>query len=162
MTYALIAAGVLYVLVRRFRGEPLNARDLLAPPAFLLFFGIRALEGFHPSYLVPLAAGFAFGALRGMTIRLYEKDGHLWQRYTPWTLLVWVTSIGASFGFALLLDHHAPTQLSIGVSLLGELCTVGAKALNTGVPFAPGDESLKNEPLSNTVRERFYGRHGSS
>jgi hypothetical protein len=137
MTYVLIAAGVLYVLVRRFTGEPLNARDLLAPPAFLLFFGIRALHDFHLAYLLPLAAGFAFGALRGMTIRLFERDGHLWQRYTPWTLLVWVTSIGASLGFALLFDQHAPTQLSIGVSMLGELCTVGAKALNTGVPFAP-------------------------
>ena len=39
MTYALVAAAVLYLLVRRFMGEPLNARDLLAPPAFLLFFG---------------------------------------------------------------------------------------------------------------------------
>lgn len=148
MTYLLIAAGVLYVLVRRFRGEPLNARDLLAPPAFLLFFGIRAVDEFHLIYLLPLAAGFAFGAFRGMTIKLFERDGHLWQRYTPWTLLVWVTSIGASFGLALLLDHHAPTQLSIGVGMLGELCTVGAKALNTGLPFA-------QEKLSN-------GRHGSS
>lgn len=148
MTYALIAVGVLYVLVRRFMGEPLNARDLLAPPAFLLFFGIRAVDGFHLVYLLPLAAGFAFGAVRGLTIRLFERDGHLWQRYTPWTLLVWVTSIGASFGFALLLDHHAPTQLSIGVSMLGELCAVGAKAVNTGLPFAP-------RKLSN-------GRHGTS
>src|SRR5687768_10303000 len=117
MTYLLIAAGVLYVLVRRFRGEPLNARDLLAPPAFLLFFGIRAVDEFHLAYLLPLAAGFAFGAFRGLTVKLFERDGHLWQRYTPWTLLVWVTSIGASFGFALLFDHHAPTQLSIGVSM---------------------------------------------
>lgn len=156
MTYALIAAGVLYVLVRRFRGEPLNARDLLAPPAFLLFFGIRALDGFHLIYLVPLAAGFAFGAVRGLTITLYERDGHLWQRYTPWTLLVWVTSIGASFGLALLIDHHAPTQLSIGVSLLGELCAVGAKALRTGIPFAP-EKTLRDQ-----ARTRFHGGHGSS
>jgi ABC-type methionine transport system permease subunit len=148
MTYLLITAGVLYVLVRRFRGEPLNARDLLAPPAFLLFFGIRAVDEFHLLYLLPLAAGFAFGAFRGMTITLFERDGHLWQRYTPWTLLVWVTSIGVSFGFAVLLDHHAPTQLSIGVSMLGELCAVGAKALHTGLPFAP-------ERVSN-------GRHGTS
>ncbi|MCX2952989.1 DUF1453 domain-containing protein [Lentzea sp. NEAU-D7] len=148
MTYLLIAAGVLYVLVRRFRGEPLNARDLLAPPAFLLFFGIRAVDEFHLAYLLPLAAGFAFGALRGMTIRLFERDGHLWQRYTPWTLLVWVASIGASFGFVALLDHHAPTQLSIGVSMLGELCAVGAKALTSGLPFAP-------ERVSN-------GGHGTS
>jgi hypothetical protein len=157
MTYVLIAAGVLYVLVRRFRGEPLNARDLLAPPAFLLFFGIRAVDEFHLIYLIPLAAGFAFGAFRGMTIRLFERDGHLWQRYTPWTLVVWVTSLGASLGLGLLIGGHAPTQLSIGVSMLGELFTIGAKALNTGIPFAPNDEQL-----SNGVRERFYGRHGSS
>lgn len=154
MTYALIAAGVLYVLIRRFIGEPLNARDLLAPPAFLLFFGIRALDEFHPSYLVPLAVGFAFGALRGLTIKLEERNGHLWQRYTPWTLLVWVTSIGASFGTSALIGHHAPTQLSIGVSLLGELCTIGAKALNTGIPFAP--------ERTNRLSARFDGRHGSS
>ncbi|MFD5830344.1 DUF1453 domain-containing protein [Lentzea sp. NPDC060358] len=142
MTYALIAAGVLYVLVRRFRGEPLNARDLLAPPAFLLFFGIRAVEEFSLLHLLPLAAGFAFGVLRGMTITLFERNGHLWQRYTPWTVVVWVTSIGASVGLGLLIGGHAPTQLSIGVGMLGELCAVGAKALNTGVPFAP--EKLPN------------------
>lgn len=157
MTYVLIAAGVLYVLVRRFMGEPLNARDLLAPPVFLLFFGIRAVDEFHLIYLLPLVAGFAFGAVRGMTIRLFERDGHLWQRYTPWTLVVWVASLGASIGLGLLIGGHAPTQLSIGVSMLGELFTIGAKALNTGIPFAPD-----NKPLSNGVRERFYGRHGSS
>lgn len=156
MTYALIAAGVLYVLVRRFRGEPLNARDLLAPPAFLLFFGIRAVDEFHLIYLVPLAAGFAFGALRGMTIRLFERDGHLWQRYTPWTLVVWVTSLGVSLGLGLLIGEHAPTQLSIGVSVLGELCTIGAKALNTGIPFAP-EKTLRDQ-----APERFHGRHGAS
>jgi hypothetical protein len=156
MTYALIAAGVLYVLVRRFIGEPLNARDLLAPPAFLLFFGIRAVDEFHLIYVVPLAAGFAFGAWRGMTIKLFERDGHLWQRYTPWTLVVWLTSLGASLGLGLLIGGHAPTQLSIGVSTLGELCALGAKALNTGIPFAP-DKTLRNP-----VQERFHGRHGAS
>lgn len=154
MTYALIAAAVLYLLIRRFRGEPLNARDLLAPPAFLLFFGIRALDEFHLIYLIPLTTGFAFGALRGTTIKLFEKEGHLWQRYTPWTLLVWVTSIGASFGTSALIGHTAPTQLSIGVSLLGELCTIGAKALNTGIPFAPEQ--------TNRLTKRFHERHGSS
>lgn len=61
---------------------------------------------------------------------------------------MWVTSIGASFGFVLLLDHHAPTQLSIGVSMLGELCAVGVTAVSTGLPFAP-------ERVSN-------GKHGTS
>ncbi|MGZ3143330.1 DUF1453 domain-containing protein [Lentzea chajnantorensis] len=154
MTYLLIAAGVLYVLVRRFLGEPLNARDLLAPPVFLLFFGIRATTDFHASYLLPLAAGFAFGVLRGVTTKLYERDGHLWQRYTPWTLLVWVASIGVSTGLGFLIGGHAPTQLSIGVSMLGELCAIGAKALNTGVPFA--QEETRN-PLA-----RFHDRRGSS
>lgn len=154
MTYALLAAGVLYVLVKRFIGEPLNARDLLAPPAFLLFFGIRAMEEFQLIYLVPLATGFAFGALRGATIKLYERDGHLWQRYTPWTLLVWVTSIGASAGVSLALGHQGPMQLSIGVSLLGELCTIGARALNTGIPFAPKQ--------TNSLTTGFHKRHGSS
>jgi hypothetical protein len=156
MTYALIAAGVLYVLVRRFTGEPLNARDLLGPPAFLLFFGIRAVEEFRLIYVLPLAVGFAFGALRGMTIKLFERDGHLWQRYTPWTLLVWVTSLGASLGLGLLVGGHAPTQLSIGVSMLGELCAIGAKALNTGIPFAPGKTLRDRQPA------RFHGRHGAS
>ncbi|SDG92123.1 hypothetical protein SAMN05216553_113120 [Lentzea fradiae] len=139
MTYALIAVGVLYVLVRRFRGEPLNARDLLAPPAFLLFFGIRAVEEFHVIYLLPLITGFAFGALRGLTIGFFKRDGYLWQRYTPWTLVVWVTSLGTSIGLGMLIDEHAPTPLSIGVSMLGELCVVGTKALRTGVPFAPSE-----------------------
>lgn len=47
MTYALVAVGVLYGPCAGFRGHPLNATDLLAPPAFLLFFGIRAMDEFH-------------------------------------------------------------------------------------------------------------------
>lgn len=156
MTYALIAAGVLYVLVRRFMGEPLSARDLLAPPAFLLFFGVRAVEEFHLIYLLPLVTGFAFGGLRGMTIRLFERNGHLWQRYTPWTLIVWLTSLGTSVGLGVLIDGHAPAQLSIGVGMLGELCVVGAKALSTGVPFAPG-----NEQLSGNARGWSRGKRGA-
>ncbi|WP_434440681.1 hypothetical protein [Lentzea sp. E54] len=63
-------------------------------------------------------------------------------------MVVWVASLGVGLGLGLLIGGHAPTQLSIGVSMLGELCAVGAKALNTGLPFAP-------EKLSN-------GRPGSS
>ncbi|MBW4719928.1 DUF1453 domain-containing protein [Saccharothrix obliqua] len=149
LVWVLVAAAVIAVVVKRFVGEPLNARDLFVPPVVLLGIGVYSVTK------VPLTAtdvlwlvggavvGFGFGALRGSTTRLFTRDGVLWQRYTPWTLVVWVVSLAANFGVGYLATTggaHADTRpmtLSVGVGLLGELVPVGLRALRSGVPFAP-------------------------
>jgi ABC-type dipeptide/oligopeptide/nickel transport system permease subunit len=89
------------------------------------------------------AIGLALGFLRGWTVRVFEKDGVLWQRYTPWTLLVWAVSMALNAGVGFLAVHTGahpearPMTLSIGVGLVGELIPVGLRALRSGIPFAP-------------------------
>ncbi|CCH33935.1 DUF1453 family protein [Actinosynnema sp. NPDC047251] len=149
LTWVLIAAAVVAVVVKRFMGEPLNARDLFGPP--LVLFGIGVYELIKTSLTLVdvlwLAAGsvvgLVLGVLRGTTITLFVRDDVLWQRYTPWTVAVWAGSLAVNFGLGLAATSagmHAearPMTLSIGVGLLGELVPVGLRAIRSGVPFAP-------------------------
>lgn len=145
-----VVAVIVAVVVRRFIGEPLNARDLFLPPVVLVGIAVWGLVGdVHPNgrdvaWIVGAAlAGLVFGALRGLTPRLFVKNGHLWQRYTVWTVVVWALSAAANAGIGFLAvaagtpGEARPVTLAIGVSLLGEAITLGRRALATKVPFAP-------------------------
>ncbi|MFF4161456.1 DUF1453 domain-containing protein [Streptomyces sp. NPDC001678] len=147
---ALIAAGAVAVVVKRLRGEPLNARDLFAAPLILTGLGAWTLwkaEGIGVADTVWVAAGallgVSLGAVRGLTIQVFEKEGVLWQRYTGRTFAVMAVSALLSLGFGLLASRMGmhpqarPVQLSIGIGFLGEALAVGARGLMTGVPFAP-------------------------
>ncbi|WP_202638494.1 hypothetical protein [Bailinhaonella thermotolerans] len=149
-----VAVVVIGVIVKRFVGEPLNARDLGVPPVVLVGIGVHGLvTDVRPSgvdllwVVIGCVVGLVFGALRGLTPRLFARRGHLWQRYTAWTLLVWAVSAAANFGVGALAtasgtpEQARPLTLSIGVSLLGEAIVLGLRALATGVPFAPETRS---------------------
>ncbi|GAA3793754.1 hypothetical protein GCM10022226_11310 [Sphaerisporangium flaviroseum] len=166
---AVLVAGV---VVRRFIGEPLRARDLFVPPVVLVGVGALGLvKDVHlnardVAWIVAAAlAGLVFGALRGLTPRLFTKRGHLWQRYTPWTLLVWVVSAAANAGIGVLAvaagtpEQARPITLSIGVSLLGEAVTLGLRALATGTPFAPESPSSLDRVLRPAARLTGPGPH---
>jgi hypothetical protein len=143
----ILGIAVVVVVVRRFLGEPLSARDLLVPPVVLVGLGGYAVVGAAPVTAVELAwvvsgsiVGLALGAARGWTVRLFVRDGALWQRYSPWTVVVWVGSVAASAGLGWLAvrggvrEEVRPVTLSIGVSLLGELLVVGGRAWLAGQP----------------------------
>lgn len=145
-----VVAVVTAVVVKRLRGEPLNVRDLLAPPLVLIALGVFALvraedvTGVDFAWLVPgLLLGIALGALRGATVRVFARDGVLWQRYTGRTFLVLVVSFLLTAGYGLLAsrlgmhEQARPAQLGVGVGFLGEALVVGLRGLATGVPFAP-------------------------
>ncbi|GAB2962162.1 hypothetical protein ACFMQL_28780 [Nonomuraea fastidiosa] len=152
----LVVAMVVVVVIRRFKGEPLRARDLFTPPVVLIGIGAYTLvKDVHPAgadlawVLAGTVAGVLLGAVRGLTPRLYVRDGHIWQRYTGWTLLAWAVSAGINAGIGALAtaagtpDQVRPMALSIGVSLLGEAAALGLRARTLGAPFAPGgDDSL--------------------
>lgn len=149
--FAFIAlALVVLVVIRRFKGEPLRARDLFGPPVVLVGIGAYGLvKDVHPVgadlawVLAGAVVGLLLGALRGLTPRLFVRDGHLWQRYTVWTLLVWAASAAVNAGLGALTtsEELRPMTLSIGVSLLGEALALGLRARTTGAPFAPEGES---------------------
>lgn len=145
-----IVVAVAAVVVKRFIGEPLNARDLFVPPVVLFGIGVYSISKAGSIAAVDLtwivittAVGIAIGVARGSTIRVFTRDGVLWQRYTRWTLAVWVLAIGIKFGVTALataMGMHAemnPMTLSIGAGLVGEMLPVGLRALRTGAPFAP-------------------------
>lgn len=146
----LIIGLVIYTIVRRFRGEPLVAKDLVATPLIMIAIGAYGLTkvtgwtGLDVGWLVlGVVVGLVFGAIRGATSGLFVRDGVLHQRYTWKTLAVWVLGSAVSVALGLAggqLGVHAETRsypFSIGIGLLGEMLTCGLRALATGLPFAP-------------------------
>ncbi|NUT95075.1 MAG: DUF1453 family protein [Saccharothrix sp.] len=148
LTWVLIAVGVVVVVVKRFVGEPLSARDLLVPPLVLTGIGVRSLWEVHLTALDVVwvvagsVVGLGLGAARGATVKVFTRDGALWQRYTPWTLAAWAGSMAVNFGLGWAATATGtpadarPITLSIGVGLLGELAPIGLRALRSGTPFA--------------------------
>ncbi|QQQ74852.1 DUF1453 domain-containing protein [Saccharothrix sp. 6-C] len=140
-TWVLIVVAVVAVVVKRFRGEPVNVRDLAVPPLVLLGIGVYGLREVELTaadwgWLVAGAVvGLALGVARGATIRLFARDGVPWQRYTPWTLLVWAGSAAVSLGLGLAASAAGapadarPVTLSIGIGLLGEAIPIGLRLL---------------------------------
>ncbi|MGC4747346.1 DUF1453 domain-containing protein [Micromonospora sp. DT201] len=147
---ALIALVLIVVVVKRLIGEPLNRRDLWAPPVVLTAIGLYSLSksgGLHArdyGWLVGGAVlGLALGYLRGSLVVVYEKRGFLWQRYRGRTFAAVVGTLVVMFGYGLLVDKLGmqpgarPIQLSIGISFLGEALAVTRQGLALRVPFAP-------------------------
>ncbi len=101
------------------------------------------MTGTDLAWVIPGAfLGLALGAVRGRLVHLGEKDGALWQRYTGRTFAVVIASLLISAGYGFLAEHMGmhpyarPTQLSIGVSFLGESLLIYFRARRTGTPFA--------------------------
>lgn len=145
-----VAVLVVVLIVKRFRGGPLTARDAFVSPVVLLAIGVYELTKVPEFSWLDIGwlalgsvLGLAFGGLRGTTTVLSERDGGLWQRYTKWTVVVWLVSSASSFGLGLLgvaLGAHEearPVVLSVGISLIGEAAVVGFRAKALGVRFAP-------------------------
>lgn len=165
---ALIVVGVIALIVKRFRGEPLNARDLFGPPVILCGIAIYQLtkmeiiDARDVTWIVSGGViGVVMGAIRGGTLVVYKKDGVLHQRYTAGTIVVWVISLVINGGVGLLATKvggmHPEARhmmLSIGVGLLGEMIVVGARALRSGVPFAPEKASAASGLLGSLRGDR--------
>ncbi|QIS11112.1 DUF1453 domain-containing protein [Nocardia arthritidis] len=181
-TWLLVAiiVGVIALVIKRFRGEPMDARDIFLTPLILVAIGVFSVTKVKDLSTVDITflviggvIGIAFGAVRGTTVDIFERDGHLWQRYTVKTVVVWVTSFAVGFGvsmvgLALGMHHDArPTTLSIGIGMLGEMLTLGVRAFSTGVPFKQdGKEGGRSNSIIDQTFDRFltqaqsYGKRG--
>lgn len=141
LTWVLIAVAVVVVVVKRFHGERVNARDLAGPPLVLLGLGVHGLTEVELTAVDWLwlvtgsAVGLGLGVARGATVRVFSRDGVPWQRYTPWTLLVWAGSAAVSVALGLAASAAGtpadarPLTLSIGIGLLGEAIPIGVRLL---------------------------------
>lgn len=145
----LIVAVLVFVIGRRLAGAPLTPQRMLVVPGVLTAIGLYQLTAAHVTAgLVALLGveavlGIGFGLVRGLTIRVYERGGHLWYRYTPLTIALWVAAIAARIGVAVAahgmgVDASSTTLLgAFGLSLLAEAAIVLPRARRTGIPFAP-------------------------
>jgi hypothetical protein len=142
----LIIAAVAYVLVRRLAGEPAQANRLLVLPGVLAVIGLTDLKditltGASVAFLVAtVAAGALLGVLRGASVRLSERDGIAFVRYTWLTIVLWAVNLAVKFGANILLgivDPHAGATagdsllLTLGIGMLCEGGVVLLRVLRT-------------------------------
>lgn len=161
----MIAVGAIgFVIVRRFLGTPLVAKDVFLAPLLFLGIGVWSIrEVEHWTVIdgsmlaIGLAVGLLFGAIRGTTTLIHTKDGLLHQRYRPRTLVVWAIGLTISLGLYVIGhqlgagEHSHSVMLSQGVSLLGEMITCGVRALSTGKPFSPPKDGREHDGLIQTL-----------
>jgi hypothetical protein len=147
LTVVVAIVAVTYILWSRTQGRLFNLRRMVLLPAVLIVIGITGLTGsaavhFGPKDVAFLVASVGIsavlGAVRGGTIELFSRQGALWQRYTRWTVLLWIalivtrlvmigvaSSAGASAG-----GGTNSLLLTLGISLLAEAGVVGTRALS--------------------------------
>lgn len=144
-----IVAVVGYLMARRLTGGPLTGRRLVGLPAILAGLGAYQLVQ-HPLTLLDVgllvaeaAVAVGLGLARGATIRLYEKAGQLWFRYSVATVALWLGSAairvllglgGRALGATT--NASATMMLLLGATFLGESAVVAARARRSGVPYA--------------------------
>ncbi|MBB4687859.1 DUF1453 domain-containing protein [Amycolatopsis jiangsuensis] len=142
-----IVAAIGYLLLRRLAGQPAQVKQMLVLPGVLTLIGLSDVKNVLHS---PVALGFlvvtallsaGIGALRGATIRLFDRDGVVYMRYTALTVVLLVVNVAVKFGANLLLGAIDPGQvavlgntlmLTLGLSMLLEGAVTMAKALRSG------------------------------
>lgn len=144
----LVAALIVWMIAKRFAGAPVGSRSFVVP-VIMIFYGVSQIHGHLNAadfafLAVELVASVAAGAGRGYTIKLYLKDGHLWQRYTVVTLAVWLALIALRIGFGLgahqlgaTLSAGPTVLVMFGLSLVIETLVVNRRAALTGHPIRP-------------------------
>ncbi|MBO2445500.1 hypothetical protein J4573_00190 [Actinomadura barringtoniae] len=170
-TALLVAAGVVFVIGRRFLGEPLVAKDVFVIPLVILgaaVYNLTKVPHWNAVDIGILAigvvVGVAFGAWRGTSTVLEPRDGVLYQRYKIRTVLIWAGSLAA--GGVITLTGHGlgmhedtrPIMLSIGLGMLGETLTLGARALASGHSFAPAKDGSPTPSSLNQVLDALTAR----
>jgi hypothetical protein len=133
----LIIGVVGYILARRLLGEPAEAKRMLLLPAVLTGVGFIDLAKVSQS---PVSIGFlvgttalslVLGLLRGASIRVFDKDGIVYLRYTATTVVLWGINLAVRFGASVVLGVVDPTAEHAGSS--GLMFTLGAGMVVEGL-----------------------------
>lgn len=156
---------VCWLIGSRLRGQLAAARRLLVLPLVLIAIGVDSLSkavGHHPpsTELTLIAASaiaaFGLGALRGSTVQLGVRDGQLWYRYRPVTVLLWLVSFGFDAAIHLAGSALGYTAIShgvlmiVGLAFAGESAVVYLRTQLAGLPFP----KLSTEQQSRATRAR--------
>jgi membrane protein CcdC involved in cytochrome C biogenesis len=151
--WIVVAAAVLVVVIgRRLAGEPVQAKRVAVLPLILAVVGLyQVAQAPHLSAFdigvvaVEGLVAVGLGVVRGSTIRVYVRDGHLWQKYTWPTVGVWIGSILVRFGMvggAVLLGADRSVMqtavlLTLGLTFAGEGAMIALRGRALGAPYAP-------------------------
>jgi hypothetical protein len=140
----LIAGLVVFIIVRRFAGQPVQARSSILPLAITVW-GLVQLRGSHFGAVdiaflaIEALVAVGVGLARGATIQLYTRAGQLWQRYRWTTLGVWLAAIALRAGLVVgghLIGVHIVNQsllAVLGLSFVAEGALVSWRAAHAGV-----------------------------
>lgn len=172
----LIVAAVGYLMVRRLIGEPAQAKQMLILPAVLTVVGFSTLSGEVKTpasvvFLIGTAAiSVVLGLLRGASVRISQRDGIAFVRYTAVTIGLWVANIVVKVGVNLALNAFDPQAaggtgksmlLTIGVGVLAEGLVVLYRALRAGhqVMWAQGKDGApaQSSPLLDNLQRNLRG-----
>ncbi|TVT25068.1 DUF1453 family protein [Amycolatopsis acidiphila] len=176
----LIVAAVGYVLVRRVLGEPVQAKRMLVLPVVLSAIGLSDLSGEVKTPLSLLflvataAAGVTIGVLRGASVRLSQRDGLAFARYTGLTVVLWVVNLAIKFGANLTLGAIDPKDagavgnsllLTLGLGILAEGLVVLYRALRHDHPvmWSQGRDGAPHQmsPFLDDLRRGVRNRDGN-
>jgi hypothetical protein len=147
----LIAAAVVWILIRQVRLAPVKIRLLVLAPMLLAYFGLRSL----PASLAKDAADLALLALsvvvsaglgvwRGRTIAVWrDESGVWWRRGSALTLVLWgalFVARGLLYGLDLATGHPEASSagallLTLAVSFAAQNAVIGLRmAAPAGLP----------------------------
>lgn len=175
----IIAIAVIgYLLVRRVLGEPAEGKRMLLLPAILTVIGLVQItqvsqSGVSLAFLAAsTAASVLIGVLRGASVRVFERDGLVFMKYTAVSIGLLVANVVIRLGAGLLLGVIDPSAsdsvskgvlLALGASLLAEGLVVLFKAVGTsgrivwakGRKGAPHQTSAFLDGLQERARDRL-------
>ncbi|NUT08515.1 MAG: DUF1453 domain-containing protein [Hamadaea sp.] len=154
MNYAqilLIAALIVWTMVRRIAGQPVRSRRMVLIPLGVTIAGVAQLDGASlPAMdvlllVVQAALSIGLGLARGASVLVYLRDGVAWCRYRWLTIGLWVATIGVRVVFAVLTGAFRPDAaggtmasllIGLGVGLLAEAAIVLFRVTSSDLPLA--------------------------
>jgi hypothetical protein len=172
----LVIGVVCYILIRRLLGEPAEGKRMLLLPAVLVVVGVLNVTKLTQTplsvvFLVATTAiSMVLGLLRGVSIRLFPRDGLVFMRYTGVTVALLVLNLALKFGANILLrvvDPHdvasvgSGLYLTLGASMLCEGVVVLFKAVRTDgrILWAKGKKGQAHtmSPFLDSLQGRMSG-----
>jgi FtsH-binding integral membrane protein len=167
-TIALVVLLVGYLLVRRMTGQLMEARRMLVLPAILAVAGLASLNSTALSataigfLLLGCVVGAVFGVVRGYTVRIAERDGAAWMRYSFASVGLWVAAIAVRLLLMPVENVVDPaaasvagqaTMLSVGVGFLAESVVVLYRAMHSEATIVWRADKSGNHTLSPTLAD---------
>lgn len=167
-TIALVVLLVGYLLVRRMTGQLMEARRMLVLPAILAVAGLASLNSTALSataigfLLLGCVVGAVFGVVRGYTVRIAERDGAAWMRYSLASVGLWVAAIAVRLLLVPVENVVDPaaasvagqaTMLAVGVGFLAESVVVLYRAMHSEATIVWRADKSGNHTLSPTLAD---------